>query len=149
MRLHPSTRKGRILVACLLVVAAVSLVAIPTLHSAVTVRMYADEVVLNPLPLTGWGGIGFPVSAGDAVTLQFETHNGTFDVRLRFGPELGSDRESTYPYDATNVTSDTFKFTVPKGGSVEIAWRPWATGQTVFRYEVRVVPNPTGLSLAS
>ena len=113
---------------------------------SVIVRTYADDAVsIHDLGVsTGWAGIGFPVSAGDNVTLRFEVHNGTYDVRFRFGDDLGSGRNSIRPYDAANVTNGSFAFAAPRDGSVQIDWRAWWTGETVFSYVVHVVHTSSG-----
>ena len=118
----------------------------PTLHSAFGTRVFSDNDRHNTTGPTGWSGIGFPVARGDVVILDFETLNATHEVSVRFGESLAHNRNSVYPYNATAIVGH-FRFVAPSDGVIEISWRPLQVGKSVTIYHVRVVPNPTGLSL--
>jgi|SRR3990172_3447850 len=132
----------------IIIIVGLAIPGLPTVHSALTMRTYRDEAVHNPgVSPSGWSEIGFPVYNGDVLTVAFSTRNGSFDVRVRFGPSLHTTPETIYPYSVTNTTEGSFRYAVPHDGSIIVSSRPWNIGDTVFVYEIRVVPNPTGLSL--
>ena len=152
LRVHDTRGQNRTRFVVVALVIALGVPGIPTLHSALATRTYADERVFanisshNATPPTGWSGLGFPVSRGDVVSLNYQTRNGTFEVSFRFGESLAHNGGSLYPYNVTG-TEGSFKFTATSDGVVEISWRPLVGGTTAVAYEVRVIPNPTGLSL--
>ncbi len=145
----------------LLLVAIVVLTAVavlPSLHSALATRVYSAVDVGNVLVPSGWSGLMFPVNHGDVIVLSFETVNASYDVFLRFGESVYWSDPSVYPFQVANMSEGSFRYVVPEEGMIELAWRPvWApeSPQTfaetpvAFAYGMKVIPNPSGLSLVS
>ena len=141
--------RNRKLFASIALLVVLTVLGIPTLHSAMTTRSYSDVGVHNILLVpTGFSEIGFPVYRGDVVSLRFRTENASFEVGVCLGASLTKCFGSETLYNSTGETGGSFRYVVPRDGSMEILWRPLAPGRTAFDYEVRIIPNPTGLSLA-
>ena len=126
---------------------ALLILLVPTIHSAIYQRVYADTWSHSPdVYPSGFSGLEFPIKAGDFLVFKF-TGDRLFDIQVSFRDTLAKPETNVSVYNEERLAQGQMVYHAPGDGRMDMSWRPSTTGPSSITYVIRVIPNLGGMSL--